>query len=56
MMCKLKGQMDKGGHDDVEMKGWREKGGIIMCNLKGWKDKEGHYEVEMKGWMEKVAL
>ena len=21
MMCKLKGQMDKGGHYDVEMKG-----------------------------------
>ena len=22
MMCKLKGQLDKGGHYDVEMKGW----------------------------------
>ena len=22
MMCKLKGRMDKGGHYDVEMKGW----------------------------------
>ena len=22
MMCKLKRQMDKGGHYDVEMKGW----------------------------------
>ena len=26
MMCKLKGQMDKGGHYDVEMKGWIQKG------------------------------
>ena len=26
MMCKLKGQMDKGGHYDVEKKGWMEKG------------------------------
>ena len=25
MMCKLKGQMDKGGHYKVEMKGWMEK-------------------------------
>ena len=23
--CKFKGQMDKGGHYDVEMKGWMEK-------------------------------
>ena len=23
--CKLKGQMDKGVHYDVEMKGWMEK-------------------------------
>ena len=23
--CKLKGGMDKGGHYDVEMKGWMEK-------------------------------
>ena len=22
IMCKLKGGMDKGGHYDVEMKGW----------------------------------
>ena len=38
-MCKLKGWMDKGGHDDVEMKGCMQKLGIIMCNLKGWMDK-----------------
>ena len=38
-MCKLKGGMDKGVHDDVEMKGWMQKGGIIMCNLKGGMDK-----------------
>ena len=25
MMCKLKGGMDKGGHDDVEIKWWMEK-------------------------------
>ena len=24
LRCKLKGQMDKGGHYDVEMKGWME--------------------------------
>ena len=56
MMCKLKGQMDKEGHYDVEMKGLMQKGGIIMCKLKGQMDNEGHYDVEMKGWMEKVAL
>ena len=33
MMWKLKGQMDKGGHYDVEMKGWMQK----------W-----HYEVQIK--------
>ena len=27
MMCKLKGRMDKGGHDDVEMK---------RVDAKGW--------------------
>ena len=26
MVCELKGQMDKGGHYDVQMKGWRQKG------------------------------
>ena len=26
MMCKLKGGMDKGGHYDVEIKGWMQKG------------------------------
>ena len=30
MMCKLKGRMHKGGHYDVEMKGWMQKRGIIM--------------------------
>ena len=41
MMCKLKGQMDEGGHHDVEMKEWMQKGGhyyvnegIMMCKLK----------------------
>ena len=56
MMCKLKGGMDKGGHYDVEMKGWMQKGAILRCKLKGRMDKGGHYDVEMKGWMEKVAL
>ena len=56
MMCKLKGRMDKGGHYDVEMKGWMQKGGIIMWKLNGWIDKEGHYVMEIKGWMEKVVL
>ena len=56
MMCKLKGRMDKGGHYDVEMKGWMQRGGITMCKLKGRIYKGGHYDIEMKGWMEKVAL
>ena len=55
-VCKLKGGMDKGGHYDVEMKGWMQKGGIIRCKLKGLMDKGGHYDVQMKRWMEKVAL
>ena len=55
-MCKLQGRMDKGGHYDVEMKGWMQKGGIIRCKLKGRMDKGVHYDVEMKGWMEKVAF
>ena len=28
LMCKLKGQMDKGGHYDVEIKGWMQQGAI----------------------------
>ena len=35
MMCKLKGQMDKGGHYDVEMKGWMQKGGHYYVQIKG---------------------
>ena len=27
LMYKLKERMDKGGHYDVEMKGWMQKGG-----------------------------
>ena len=57
MMCKLKGGgMDKGGHYDVEMKGWMQIEAILRCKLKGPMDKGGHYDVEMKEWMEKVAL
>ena len=26
MMCKLKGGMDNGGHYDMEIKGWMQKG------------------------------
>ena len=56
MTCKLKGGMDKGGHYDVEMKGWMQKRVIIRCKLKGRMDKGGHYDMEIKGWMEKVLL
>ena len=28
MMCELKGQMDKGRHYDVEIKGWMQKGAL----------------------------
>ena len=48
--------MDKGGHDDMEVNGWIENGGIMMCKFKGPMDKGGHCDVEQKGWMEKVAL
>ena len=36
--------MDKGGHNDVEMKGWMQKRGI-MCKLKGWIYKDRHYDM-----------
>ena len=55
MMCKLKGQMDK-GHYYVQIKRVHEKGGIMMCILKGWMDMGEDYKIEIKGWMEKVAL
>ena len=42
MMWKLKGQMDKLGHYDVQMSGWMQK--------------REHYDVQMKRWMEKGAL
>ena len=48
MTCKLQPRMDKGGHYDVEMKEWMQKGGIIMYKLKGWMDKGGHYGMEIK--------
>ena len=64
IMYKLIGQMDKGGHYDMQMKGWAlcgnikvdAKVGIMMCKLKGQIDKGGHYDVEKKGWMEKRAI
>ena len=55
MMCKLKGQMDKGGLYDVQMKRRMEKrhydaqikrGGCIRVNIR-WKHKT---------WMQKGAL
>ena len=30
MMCKLKVGMNKGGHYDVEMKGWMEKLSVAL--------------------------
>ena len=45
--------MDKGGHYDVEKKGWMQKGGIIRRKLKGRMDKDGHYDVLINGWMDK---
>ena len=48
--------MDKGGHCDVEMTGWMQKGGIIRCKLKGRMDKGGNYDVEMTGWMQKGGI
>ena len=32
MMCKLKGRDAKGGHYDVEMKGWMQKGALSGAN------------------------
>ena len=29
-MCKLKGGMGKGGHYDVEIKGWMQKGAMFF--------------------------
>ena len=56
MMCKLKGRMDKGGHYDVEIKGWMQKRCIIMCKLSAWMDKDGHYDLQINGWMEKGGI
>ena len=47
MMCILIGGMDKGGHYDVEIKGWMQKGGNLIRKLKRM-DKRGHYD-EQKG-------
>ena len=56
MMCKLKGRMDKGGHYDVEVKGFMQKRGNMIRILKGRMDKRGHYDVQIKRWMQKGAL
>ena len=32
MMCKLKGGMNKGGHYDVELKGWMQTGALSGAN------------------------
>ena len=59
-MCKLKGQMDKGEHSDVEMKGgwkrwhlmYKSKGGWIREGYMMWKSKSrckmGQYDVQLK--------
>ena len=31
-MCNLKGRMYKGGHYDLEMKGWMQKGALSGAN------------------------
>ena len=69
MMCKLKVHMDKGGHYDVEIKGWMQQGQydveIERADGQGRAlrrgnvrvdAKSGLYEVQMKTWMEKDAL
>ena len=56
MMRKLKGRIDKGGHYDVEIKGWMQKGGNMIRILKGRMDQRGHYDVQIKIWMQKEAL
>ena len=43
IMWKLKGGMDKGGHYDVEMTAWMQKGGIVRCKLKGQMGKGVYY-------------
>ena len=48
MMCKLKWGMNKGGHYDVEIKGWMQKRGNMIRKLKGRMDKRGHYDVQIK--------
>ena len=47
LICKLNGQMDKGGYYDVEIKGWMQTEGNMMYKLKGQMDKGGHYDVQM---------
>ena len=47
--------MDKGGHYDVEMKGWMQKVGHLYVQIKRM-DKEGHYDVEIKGGCKRGAL
>ena len=32
MMCKLKGRMEKGGHYDLQVKGWMQKGALWCAN------------------------
>ena len=45
-MSKLKTQMDKGGHYDVELKGWMQRGHYdVEINLDGHR---GHYNFQIK--------
>ena len=41
MMCKLKGQIDKEGHYDLEMEGLMQKVAIRCANYKGRWIREG---------------
>ena len=52
-MCKVKGGMDKGGHYDMKIKWWMQKGGNTICILKGRMDKRGHHDVQIKRWIQK---
>ena len=41
--------MEKGGHYDVEMKGWMQQGANMMCKLNGRMGNGGYDDVQMKG-------
>ena len=51
MMCKLKGGMNKGGHYDVEMKGWMDERCFrpLLCTVKAELGR-GNERVDSKLW------